>query len=136
MSKSSECDTLAYVAHSDRGTPNNIVIFGHCNNGARFYLSETDIKYKVSAISNKAKFEQMKYQLEDACNEIIKSRLTHPQTFDKSFARSSTYIGVNNIKITVGFTAKNSFDMKLKYTAVCFFNEKPELVEFTITEDK
>lgn len=136
MSKSAECDTLAYVAHSSRGTPQNIVIFGHCNNGARFYLSETDIKNKVSVVSNKTKFEQMQHQLEDACNEIIKSRLNHPQTFDKSFVNSNTYIGVNNIKITVGFTAKNSFNMKLKHTAVCFFNEKPELVEFTITEDK
>lgn len=127
---------MAYVAHSDRSTPNKIVIFGYCNNSAKFYLDETDIKNKISVISNKTKFEQMKYQLEEACNNIIKSRLNHPQTFDKSFARSSTYIGVNNIKITVGFTAKNSFNMELKHTAVCFFNDKPELVEFSIEEDR
>ena len=66
ISKSSECDKLSYVTYSDRGTPKNIVIFGGCNNGKRFYLSETDIKNKISAVSNKTKFEQMRYQLEDA----------------------------------------------------------------------
>ena len=28
-----------------------------------------------------------------------------------------------------------SFGLELKYKAVCVFNDKPELVDFTITED-
>lgn len=136
MSKNKNCDKLWNVAlSSNRGTKDNVVIFGDCNNGSRFYLSEKEINESKPALSGKEKLEKMSLDLMNLCDEMAKATLTHPSTFDKSIWRSG--VSVDDYKITVisGFSAKNSFGLELKYKAVCVFNDKPELVDFTITED-
>ena len=135
MSKNPTCDKLAYVAHSDKGNPNNIIIFGDCNNGARFYLSEKEIAEQNVPLSKKQKLEKMELQLMNACDEIVKSHLTHPSTFDKSIYRSGVTTDEYKTTVLVGFTAKNSFNLELKYKAICVFNDTPELVDFAIEED-
>ena len=136
MSKNPTCDKLVYVAYSSKGNPSNIIIFGDCNNGARFYLSEKEITQQNVPLSKKQKLEKMEVPLMNACDEIVKSRLTHPSTFDKSIFRSGVTTDEYKTTVVVGFSAKNSFNLELKYTAICVFNDVPELVKFTLTEDK
>lgn len=136
MSKNSSCDKLYYVAYSSRGNPKNIVIFGNCNNGAQVFLSEKEIAAKQVPLTKKEKLKKMELSLMNACDEIVKSRLTHPSTFDKSIFRSRVSTDEYKTTVLVGFTAKNSFNLKLKYNAICIFNDKPELVSFSLEEDK
>lgn len=135
MSKNPTCDKLAYVAHSDKGNPDNIIIFGDCNNGARFYLSEKEIAQQNVPLSKRQKLEKMELQLMNACDEIVKSHLTHPSTFDKSIFRSGVTTDEYKTTVLVGFSAKNSFNLELKYKAICIFNDTPELVDFAIEEE-
>lgn len=136
MSKNKKCDKLWNVALSDnRSTKEEIVIFGDCNNGSRFYLSETEINSSKPALSGKEKLEKMQYDLMSFCDELAKKTLTHPSTFSKSVWRSGSSVDEHKITIISGFSAKNSYGLELKYKAVCVFNDKPELLDFTITED-
>lgn len=136
MSKNKNCDKLWNVAlSSNRGTKDNVVIFGDCNNGSRFYLTEKEINESKTALSGKEKLDKMSLDLMNLCDEMAKATLTHPSTFDKSIWRSGVSVDDYKITIVSGFSAKNSFGLELKYKAVCVFNDKPELVDFTITED-
>jgi hypothetical protein len=135
VSSNSECDELVQISHSDKVTPKNIVFFADCKNGKRFYFSEKDINNKNTIQSIQSKFEQMKFKLVNTCDAIVKTHLTHPQTFDKSIFSSGYQIFSNSMVITVGFSAKNSFNMELDYTAQCYFDTEGKLTDFKMYEN-
>lgn len=134
VSKSPECDSLTNVAHSDKGTPKNIIIFADCKNQKRFIMNEEEIKLKKQPISNQTKFEVMKYDLIELCDEFIKTQLNHPSTFKKSHFNSTYYVGITNLVVRVSFSAKNSFNLKLNYEAVCYFDQNGKLADFAMKE--
>lgn len=68
------------------------------------------------------------------CDKIVISQLAHPSTFDKSFWSGENKITNERSIISFSFTAKNSFNLELKYNAVCIFNAKSELEDLKISE--
>jgi hypothetical protein len=123
----------------NRSTKDNIIMYGDCKNGSRFYMSEKEINEKINtkepAESTRQKLEKSTYDYKIACEEIIKSKLKYPSTYSKSILNSSTLVEEHRIKILIGFTTKNAFNLKLKYRAICIFNDKPELIDFTMEEE-
>lgn len=134
MAKSTECDKLNIVSLSQKSTSENILIYGHCTNGARFNLSEQDINNNTPAETDKQKLQAAVLDLMGYCDEAIKSQLNYPSTYDKSIWESDYMIYDDRVKIVNVFTAKNAFNLELKYRANCFFNDKLELTGFEMSE--
>lgn len=68
------------------------------------------------------------------CDKIVIAQLVHPSTFDKSFWSGKNKVTSGRSVISFSFTAKNSFNLELKYNAVCIFNAKSELEDLKISE--
>lgn len=139
MAKSDKCDKLVYVALSDnRSTKENIVIFGDCKNQARFYLSENEIdeNTREAVLSKKEKMEQYSSSFFEYCEREIKSQLNYPSTYDSSAFSKGIDIDEYKATILIDFIAKNAFNLKLKYRAICIFDDKPSMVSFNMNERK
>lgn len=135
MVQNKKCDKLIYVAISDnRSTKNGYTIFGDCANGSRMYVTEQEIKNNKFSLTSKEKLSALKTAFEDKCEEIVLSKLNHPSTYKLGMR----YGEVNDYSIFVyiDFRAKNSFNMELRYQAICVFNDKPELVDFAMREKR
>lgn len=68
------------------------------------------------------------------CDKIVIAQLAHPSTFDKSFWSGKNKVTSGRSVISFSFTAKNSFNLELKYNAVCIFNAQSELEDLKISE--
>lgn len=134
MAKSTECDKLNIVSLSQKSTPENILIYGHCLNGSRFNMSEKDINDNKPAETDRQKLQAAVLDLMGYCDEAIKSQLNFPSTYDKSIWESDYMVYDDRVKIVNVFTAKNAFNLELKYRANCFFNDKLELTGFEMSE--
>ncbi len=136
IAKSPECNELNIVSLSQKSTPENILIYGHCTNGARFNLSEKDINDKKPVLTDKQKMLDAVLDLMGYCDEVIKSQLNYPSTYDKSIWESDYTVYDDRVVIETVFTAKNAFNLELKYRAKCYFNDKKELTGFEMHEDR
>lgn len=134
MAKSPECNKLNIVSLSEKSTIENILIYGHCTNGARFNISEKDINDNKPAKTDKQKMQAAVFDLMGYCDEAVKSQLNFPSTYDKSILESDYTVYDDRVKIVNVFTAKNAFNLELKYRANCFFNDKQELTGFEMRE--
>lgn len=134
MAVSTECDKLNIVSLSHKSTPENILIYGHCINGARFNLSEQDINNNKPAETDKQKLEAAVIYLMGDCDEAIKSQLNYPSTYDKSFLESGYRVYDDRVVIETVFTAKNAYNLEIKHRAKCYFDDKHKLTGFEMSE--
>lgn len=72
--------------------------------------------------------ERQRYVLE--CENVIKTKLQHPSTYNKDFLRDT----VENKKVSIYFSAKNSFGLELKYQGVCIFDDNFMVNDINIQE--
>ena len=72
--------------------------------------------------------ERQRYVLE--CENVIKTKLQHPSTYNKDFLRDT----VENKKVSIYFSAKNSFGLELKYQGVCIFDDNFMVSDINIQE--
>lgn len=132
--KNPECDKLTFVMLSAKSTHENVIIYGRCDNDARFHLSEKDINDNKPVETNKQKMSAAVPYLMSDCDEAIKSRLNFPSTYDKSFLEGDIRVYNDRVVIETVFTAKNAFNLELKYRAKCYFDDKKELTGFKMSE--
>lgn len=132
MAKNKKCDKLNGVFLSSKSSPENIVIYGYCVNGERFNLSEKDINDNLSVLTDKQKIEETLPRLMYICEKKILSKLQFPSTYDSSWRESDNIINYDNVTVKKVFTARNAFNLEIKYRAYCYFNDKQEMTGFKI----
>lgn len=136
MAVNAECDKLNVVHLLPSSTPENIIIYGHCLNGSRFHISEKDINDNKPAETDKQKMQAAVLDLMGYCDEVIKSQLNFPSTYDKSIFEGDIQVYDDRVVIETVFTAKNAFNLEIKHRAKCYFNDKKELTGFEMHEDR
>lgn len=68
------------------------------------------------------------------CEKTIKSHLNFPSTYKSSTWESNTQINGNRAVIETVFTAKNAYNLELKFLARCYYNDSRELLGFEMEE--
>lgn len=133
--KNKNCDKLISVSlMTDMGNKDDVVIYGACGKH-KFYMTEKEINSGTKALTVQEKYEAKIYDYMSLCDERAKATLTHPSTFDRSISRSSHHIDQHGLTVISGFSAKNDFNLEIKYKARCVFNDKMEMTVFEINED-
>ena len=134
--KNKNCDKLISVSLiEDMGSKDNVVIYGACGKH-KFYLTEQEINSGAKALTVQEKYEDKIYDYMSLCDERAKSTLTNPSTFKRSISRSTHHIDQHGLTVISGFSAKNDFNLELKYKARCVFNERMEMSVFEIDEER
>lgn len=124
----------AYIS-SSKGTKDNPVFFVTCGKGAgafNAYFSKSDVE---GGSQLKAKKNIDRASAVQACEDYAKNNATHPSTV--SFSRVMDLAVVDHpsgrTTVTSTFTAKNSFNTKLKFNIRCLFDGS-QLLEGNISE--
>lgn len=133
--KSKKCDAVMMVDISDRSTKGNPIIYVTAKNGTRFYFSEQDLKSESTAVSEQEKLAPLLRRHEVMAEEVIKSKLMHPSTYDRhelGVFQSETTANCN--QIIIEFSAKNSFGVELTYLACVQFDKDSNVVGFHMQE--
>lgn len=124
----------AYIS-SSKGTKSDPVFYVTCGKGAsvfNVFFSKSDVEKDKKF---KAKKHISKSRAIDLCEGYAKSHATHPSTVEFSRIMDlSVYEAPNGrTRVTSTFTAKNSFNLKLKYKISCLLNSDG-LIEASISE--
>lgn len=126
----------AYIS-SSKGTASNPVFYVTCGSGSNVFnafFSKSDVEAgsKLTATKHIDKSVAIKQ-----CENYAKSNATHPSTvdFSKFMDLAVTEHPNGNTTVMSSFTAKNSFNLQLKYNIRCLSNASG-LFEANITESK
>lgn len=138
--ENSRCKTIdpgsAYIS-SSKGSPSDPVFYVTCGAGASVFnafFSKSEVE--KGTILAAAKHIDRSRAI-DLCESHAKSKANHPSTF--SFSRVMD-LAVNEhtngrTTVTSSFTAKNSFNLELKYNIRCLLDANG-LIEASISEAK
>ena len=130
-------DKIAWVDVSDnKSTKNKLVFYAQANNSNRVYISEDELNSDAPVYSNHEKLKALLHIHEEMCEQVIKSCLTHPSTYNKSLLNSASETQEYGNVIRIGFSAKNSFNLEIEYEAVFRVNADSEIVYQSIEERK
>src|SRR5690606_38467622 len=101
-----------------------IVFFGDCTGGTRFYVSEAEIKAQRALASQDSKSAAVSDStLISACQDAVRSRLNFPSTFDPGWFGTSVYRAqAGRVVATVEFEAKNALGAKLPHVGKCYMD--------------
>lgn len=83
-------------------------------------------------ISDKEIPIRQKYILE--CEKSIKTKLKHPSTYVKQFASDKVEDYNGKTGVIIYFSAKNSFNLTIKYQGTCLLNQNLVVESSTIKE--
>lgn len=118
------CDRLDILEISEsRSTPKkNIVFFADCANGARFYVSENDIRSKNKIQSQSEKLELISdFEAVSKCEAELKRELIIPESYNRKMFTLSIYRSKasGNIVVNFDFEAMNGMGVKLPKSTRC-----------------
>ena len=126
-------DRSSVTKSPSRGTPDDPVFFVTCGRGGNvfnvwFRPADADLGTQFVA---REPIEQS--IAADACESAAKEAATHPSTVSFSHILDLSYIpyASGRARIVSSFTAKNAFDLELKYRIDCLF-DGAELIDVTI----
>lgn len=128
-------DPSSVAKSADKSKPGNPVFYVTCGSGADVF----NIWFRPGDATDGTTFDAVrllsKAAASEACEQVAKSAAAHPSTVDFSRVMDLSYFAHKNgnVRVTSSFTAKNAFDLELKYDIYCFF-EGNRLVEQSITE--
>ena len=120
-SENSQCNKVSYVGLSNsNSTKGNLWFFVDCNNGARIWVSEKDIKSGGGGKSA-TDLAPDETSVRMWCMDQIKRRVNYPETLEiHDFAGYATSVSpTGNRVVYLDFTAKNGFGVPIRKTAVC-----------------
>lgn len=121
-SERSSCDSVYQTGYSfDLSTPKKtIATFADCRNEERFYLyeGESDLQSVKDGLNIIMSNRRIYY---DACENLIKKKVTIPQTFDRGWL-TDIILGTQGGTIEMPFSAKNAYGLELKYLGYCLFD--------------
>ena len=138
--ENSNCKTIdpssAYIS-SSKGTKTNPVFFVTCGKGAdtfNFFFSKSDVE--KDKVMSAAKHIDKSLAIKK-CESYAKNNAIHPSTvnFSKALGLAVTEHPNGRTRIVSTFTAKNSFNLELKYKISCLLDENG-LIEANIFESK
>lgn len=132
-----KCDEVVHVDISDRSERDNLVIYVNAKNGHRFYLTEKEILSAEPALSEQEQLAPLLRRHELMAEEVIKSKLAHPSTYDRhelGIWKSETTANCN--LIVIEFSAKNGFGLELTYVAAVQFDKNSNVVGFHMQEKR
>lgn len=126
----------AYISGS-KGTKDNPVFFVTCGKGSNTFnafFSKADVE-KDKRLTEKKHID--KSQAVDLCEAYAKQHATHPSTVDFSRIMDLAITEHPNgrTRVTSTFTAKNSFNLEVKFNISCLL-EDSGLIEANIIESK
>ncbi|WP_299980452.1 SH3 domain-containing protein [Desulfobacula sp.] len=126
----------AYISGS-KGTKDNPVFFVTCGKGSNAFnafFSKADVE-KDKRLTEKKHID--KSQAVDLCEAYAKQHATHPSTVDFSRIMDLAITEHPNgrTRVTSTFTAKNSFNLEVKFNISCLL-EDSGLIEANIIESK
>lgn len=124
----------AYIS-KDRSTAADPVFFVTCGSGAgvfNAYFSRSEVSQDVK-LSEKAHIG--KARAISLCEARVKSQATHPSTVDFSRIMGTAVHEHPNgrTSVTTSFTAKNSYNLELKYNVRCLLDSSG-LIEANLSE--
>ena len=135
--RNKRCDKVTYVAVSlDKSTKDNIVYCVIAENNYKYYFTEKELYEKGPVLSEVEKLEPLFAKHELLAEAVIKSKLTHPSTYDKHFFSSSSRTTNSCNEFLIVFSAQNSFGLKLTYEALVQFDKDSKLVGFRMQEKR
>ena len=120
---------------SDKSTKDNIIIYVHAENLTKFYFTEQELMEDGPAKSEQEKLAPLLMRHEVLAEEVIKSKLTFPSTYDRhelGVFNSRTTPSCN--EITIEFSAKNAYNLELTYIATVQFDKDSNVVGFRMQE--
>ncbi len=82
----------------------------------------------------KSKIEKLndEYHFISRCEDYIKSNLNYPSTYKSGFLdKDIIYPNDKMAKVIIEYRAKNAFNLEIKYKAVCSYNDKPAMIDFS-----
>lgn len=82
----------------------------------------------------KSKMEKLndKYHFISHCENHIKSNLNYPSTYKSGFLNKDiVYLNEDRAKVIIEYSAKNAFNLKLKYKAICTYDNKANMIDFS-----
>jgi|GEM_PF-1996200 len=128
IAASETCDALNVLALSDeRSKPkSDIVFFGDCANGKRFYVSEKDIESGTKAVSvNDLMSSREDGDYIQTCFDHTASSLKFPSSFDPSWLSATVYHApTGGVVVQAPFEAKNGVGNTLPFNTRCVFDDQ------------
>lgn len=128
----STIDTASVAQSPSRSKPGDPVFFVTCGTSFNVYFRIADAK-DVNAFTAPQAISQADAVL--ACERAAKSAAVHPSTVDFSRIMDVSYSARDDgwVSLDSSFTAKNGFNLKLKYRIRCLF-DVDRMVESSIVE--
>ena len=123
---SNKCDYVENVQLSQESRVSSLKFFIDCSNGARIYLTESEIKSGAS-IRTEAENAWDEGSAIISCRELIKREADIPSSVNfHTFTgtRASTNPSSGNVDVIIDFDAKNLFGTEIGFTARCIFPPK------------
>ena len=126
----------AYIS-SSKGSASNPVFYVTCGKDAQVF----NVFFSKSDVENDKQFRARQHisksNATDLCEGYAKSSASHPSTVDFSRIMDLSIYETPNgrTRVTSTFTAKNSFNLELKYVISCLLDNNG-LIEADITESQ
>ncbi len=131
-----KCDAVMTVDLSlERSTKDNLIFFVWAQNYTKFYFSEAELMAAGPALSEQEKLAPLLVRHEVMAEEVIKSQLNFPSTYDRhELGVFSSCTTPNCNEITIEFSAKNAYGLELTYVATVQFDKDSKVVGFHMQE--
>lgn len=121
---SKKCDMVSMSELDiERSTKNNFSVFIDCQNKARIYISEADIKSKKTLHTEKEKSWNEKEAM-SMCMDYIRDSAKNPNSVDMhAFGGINHFTAetTGNVVVDIEFDAKNDINNELTFIAHCVF---------------
>lgn len=128
-------DKIVYADVSDnRSTKEQLVFYVDAENRNRLCISEKELENDAPVYSDQEKLKALLPLHVEMCEQIIKSKLNYPSTYDKSLFDSGSETQEYTNAIRIAFSAKNAYGLEVDYVAFFRVNANNEVVYEEIKE--
>lgn len=131
------CDAVMTADISDKSTKEKLVFYVHAENYTKFYFTEAELLTDTPTVSEQEKLAPLLIRHEVMAEEVIKSKLNYPSTYDRHELGVFTSRTTPNCnEITIEFSAKNAYNLELTYIATVQFDKESNVVGFYLQEKR
>lgn len=135
--QSTGCDAVMSADISDKSTKEKLVFYVHAENYTKFYFTEAELLTETPTVSEQERLAPLLIRHEVLAEEVIKSKLNYPSTYDRHELGVFTSRTTPNCnEITIEFSAKNAYNLELTYIATVQFDKDSNVVGFYMQEKR
>ena len=133
--QNSRCNAVMTADISDKSTREKLVFYVHAENYEKFFFTEAELLTDTPTVSEHEKLAPLLIRHEVMAEEVIKSKLNYPSTYDRHELGVFTSRTTSNCnEITIEFSAKNAYNLELTYIATVQFDKDSNVVGFYMQE--